>query len=364
MRRRRTLRLKTRQRVKLIHLTLIALVATLALGVALSNLSDTSIREGGVVRFDSSPSEYYEVVSKYDTVIVYVEQEGCIACKKIEPHVYDFAEKHPDITVLEFSIDKLLEKDPDKTLQLISDLGIRGTPTFIVYKHGEEVARHEGLFDGDQNKGLESLASSKLDRNAAITGFGLGAAFVMGLVASFSPCNVSLLAVYVASQPLKKINKWTLLASNVLLVSIVLAGGLGLGFLAMTSLGFMGIPVSTLLLLFSGWLIMLWGIMEYRGFIVSSKAVSHFSKLLPPLGLQCSLPFLLVAISLAPLNPVAAFASSLVFSLGFSIPYMVAHTTLGVALKRVAIVFTGRWRGLVLTFAGFVVLLYTVIELF
>lgn len=58
--------------------------------------------------------------------------------------------------------------------------------------------------------------------------------------------------------------------------------------------------------------------------------------MLPLLGLECSLPFLLVALAIAPKSVAAAAASALLFSAGFSLPYMLAGTAFSTVLRPAA----------------------------
>jgi thioredoxin len=81
-------------------------------------------------------------VEKSDVpVIVDVWGPSCGPCKKLEPVLIDVASRYADkVKVVEIST----EAEP----QLLAELGVRATPTLIIYKGGEEIGRSTGYRPG------------------------------------------------------------------------------------------------------------------------------------------------------------------------------------------------------------------------
>lgn len=70
-------------------------------------------------------------------VIVDVWGPSCGPCKKLEPVLIEVATRHQGkVKVVEIST----EAEP----QLLAELGVRATPTLIIYKGGEELGRSTG----------------------------------------------------------------------------------------------------------------------------------------------------------------------------------------------------------------------------
>lgn len=81
-------------------------------------------------------------VEKSDVpVIVDVWGPSCGPCKKLEPVLVDVATRYAGkVKVVEIST----ESEP----QLLAELGVRATPTLIIYKGGQELGRSTGYRPG------------------------------------------------------------------------------------------------------------------------------------------------------------------------------------------------------------------------
>lgn len=69
-------------------------------------------------------------------VLVKFYADWCGPCQMMKPVVEEFAEKHPDVKVLEVNID-----DED---ELAEKYEVSTIPCFVAMKDGEETARAEG----------------------------------------------------------------------------------------------------------------------------------------------------------------------------------------------------------------------------
>lgn len=83
---------------------------------------------------------FRKVVLRSDRpVIVDVWSPTCGPCKKLEPVLIDVATRHADrVKVVEIAT-------ADAEPALLAKLGVRATPTLIVYDRGEEIGRQTGF---------------------------------------------------------------------------------------------------------------------------------------------------------------------------------------------------------------------------
>ncbi len=348
-RRRGRLRIDYKRGVTFTRLVVLSILLTVAILIPLGLAGLGSPTAGNVYNVYDSVDEYWKLVESSGRVLVFVEQEGCLACKELKPYLLKFAEAYREnVTIVRLHIDKLLSADPDAAMGLIADLKLYATPTLILYVNGVEAARHVGLFEGDQLAGLEAMvfnstatpqARSQASASLGSPGLGLAAAFAFGLAAAFSPCSAPLLAVYSISAQQASSGRppWIeVVRSNAALLATIGLGGILLALASSAASTIAGIPLASALLAFAGWMVILWGAYELRGLSVLSRSLSKATRTLPLLGLECSLPFLLAALAIASKSMVAAAASALLFSAGFSLPYMLAGTAFSTILRPVA----------------------------
>ncbi len=296
------------------------------------------------------PNEYFDYIPNKGAVLVYWKQEACPGCKKVEPAVIRFSVERQDVQVLVAHIDKMLRNDPEATLQLLSQLGVYGTPTFIVYKDGVEMGRHVSTFgSGDQYEPLVEFVDSSLKGESPelrpLTGsvtavvpkesvdpetvvMYLGYAFALGLIAAISPCSLPVLAVFTASSTRNgsedESKRFKSFLTNTLGIA---AAAVGFGSL-LSLLYLMGVflPINpyVILVFAAAAFIVAWGLENLIGRDPLIQFSRRWSKLLPVLGLQCSLPFLLAMISLVAIAPHLVFGASMMFAAGYSLPYALA----------------------------------------
>lgn len=88
--------------------------------------------------------QYLSGIPADKTVLVDIGAIWCPPCKKMEP-VLDSLVKTAGLNFT------LLKIDGGEQAQLVKQLKIDAFPTFIIYKHGKEIWRHQGIID---RKGL------------------------------------------------------------------------------------------------------------------------------------------------------------------------------------------------------------------
>ncbi len=307
------------------------------------------------------PEDYWKTVSREEKVLMYFAQANCIGCKKIQPSIERLAKERGDeIAVYEVDLDAIAENAGiDGLLSFVSSLGVRGTPTLIVYVNGREVARHEGTFGlGDQYGPLLSFVEKALankDSDTVIlsggqvtTGletltmtvtpeevlFVLGASFAFGLLAAVSPCSLPMVLAFASTTDESRRFR-SYLANLAMLISVAIAAG---SLLALLYLAGSLFPLFNplVLILYAGSAFMVaWGLLSLIGVEPMINVKGRARLLFPVLGLQCSLPFLIAIIALSIKAPHLVFGSALLFASGYGLPYALSAAVGGGFINRV-----------------------------
>lgn len=89
-----------------------------------------SAEPGAVV--DATKDTFDELVGS-GLVLVDVWAESCRPCVALAPHMHTVAERHPDLAVVKL--------DAAQARRKCMSLQVRGLPTLLLYRDGEEVAR-------------------------------------------------------------------------------------------------------------------------------------------------------------------------------------------------------------------------------
>ncbi|GBF09306.1 thioredoxin [Aeropyrum pernix] len=349
--------------------------------VLLSFMAAESAKTENMIFLDD-PREYWSVVKSYDKVLVYVGQTGCLGCKKIEPAIERFATEQGEVKVVKVWLDTLIKVDAESTFDLLARLGVEGTPTLIVYRNGVEVARHVSTFGfGDQYGPLKEFVEKSLSGEVFIMNYSTPgqaylvkdtfdpkliasitlAGFLLGLVAAFSPCSLPMVAAF-ASQSVSESLRFK---SYVVNLAAILSAAIGFGtILSILYLASIFIPLNIyqLAIYYAASVIIAWGILTLAGKDVMVRNKKTAKILLPVLGLQCSLPFLLTAIALASQAPHLVIAGSIAFAAGYALPYSLAGAlgaSAGLKIERIMRASVTKYlQGILLVGAGAYLIYY------
>lgn len=320
--------------------TAMAFTETASLEPANVTPGQTSPSGGGkwITINGSNPFLVYDYLGSQEPTLIYFGQKNCPGCKIIEPVIRQVASETPWLTVVNVRLDDLFFNNMLDTLDMMGQLGIRGTPTLIMVREGKITGFQEGLFKAsDQREALLAFIRGEIEgeRLGEITtepGGGEGEqtlamtlatsvpiALALGLLAAFSPCSLPMLTAY--SSMTGRSKRPFSLGTFALLLGFTGFAGLGLFVASTMSRRLIGFDVYTLLLLYMASFVLLWGAYNLMGREPVFRIGARYGVMLPALGLQCSLPFLLTAISIGSRDPYAAVGSALAFSLGFVTPY-------------------------------------------
>lgn len=259
--------------------------------------------------------------------LLYFEQKDCPGCKEISPAVEKyFSGNNSQVGLVRIHIDDIFNSNQDEALRLISRYGVLGTPTLILLHDGVEVARHIGIFTGDQYEGLKAFIKSGVRSSAASKGFSLSPAISLGLgvLAAVSPCSLPMIALFAMASRGSGINIMGVAKTLASLILVLIPASLGLGVLFTFGRVF-GVSIYYSLITYIGILSLLWGILTLANREPMVSVGGRASLFLPILGMQCSFPFLLAVLSIAPRSPVDALINSALFSMGYIAPYMAAN---------------------------------------
>lgn len=88
-------------------------------------------------------NDYTSLVNSAPVVMIEFYATWCGHCQRMMPVVAQLRELLGDSA-------PIYQLDIDQNQELCSDLGITGTPTFIIYRKGEPVWRDSGEIDGNE----------------------------------------------------------------------------------------------------------------------------------------------------------------------------------------------------------------------
>lgn len=282
----------------------------------------------GVVDVYDARSVYRIINSSGGPFMLYFEQEDCPGCKEIWPAIEKLVGEKLPLTLVRIHIDKIFYSDMEGALKLAESFKVPGTPTLIIMRNGSEVARHVGIFRGDQYEGLRAFVQNALSASGGPGVPGGSVAWYLqplslGLLAALSPCSLPMMALFSTSARAKAAGSLKILAT---LIVLLVPAAAGLGILSSTGrVG--GVSPYYAITTYLGVLVIVWGALTLIDMEpLASLRLGRASLALPILGMQCSFPFVLATISLYSRDPVGALVSALLFSLGYSAPYATLST--------------------------------------
>lgn len=371
-RRSRNLRLGRRQKspITVKHLLLVAFIIT-ALMVA-SDLAHAKVTDedqdhySNVINVEDSKTSLRSIIDSHEKVVLFWEQATCSGCKLMLPSLLKVANETPDVLFVRVHIDKIFNSNMDYAFALMEEYNVVGTPTLIAYYNGEEVSRQVGIFPGDQYESLKSWIQEAYTRaptaNITTRDEYIPApvkALALGLLAAFAPCSVPMIAAFSAAQAKtgsNNIKKIGLIYMG--LSSAVMTFGFIMTLLYIASFVVHTVNIYSITLTFLGAFILAWGLSNIAGHepLLRVRSTPKSAILLPILGLQCSIPFMILAIATVGSNPVNALLSGVFFALGYSLPYALAASGSTKIASKIARLSGSRGmliaQGLVLVLAG------------
>ncbi|MDM7275435.1 MAG: hypothetical protein P3X22_004865 [Thermoprotei archaeon] len=318
--------------------------------------------------------------------VLYFKQELCPGCAKMEPSLLKYASERRDILFIVAHLDKMLSRDARKTLEVLGEFRVTGTPTLIVYVDGVERGRHTSTFGlGDQYSPLKEFIEGSVMGEAfdVSTGMSTGlalpepmvrafnlnyiiastsGAFILGLIAAFSPCSIPMIAAYSLASRGGGLSPGMVARKSLTIALVAILGGSTMTLLYVASM-VLPMPVNVYKLMLSAVASMLvaWGVLTIVSMSSVLIAIPGASKVIPLLGIQCSLPFILVLVALFESAPHIVLANSIVFSLGYITPYIAFSTTAELADRIEAIMKSRAMivaQGMILVGAGLYILYY------
>ncbi|MEM1611104.1 MAG: hypothetical protein QXQ57_05620 [Sulfolobales archaeon] len=310
--------------------------------------------------YDASKLDLLSDLRGYN--LLYFEQRDCPGCKELSPAIdrYFSSNSSMGIRLIRIHIDEIFNENQDAALKLISSYGVPGTPTLILVRDGVEIARHIGVFRGDQYEGLKSFIESAITGRSGASGdtvirplSSLG----LGLLAALSPCSLPMIAMFASARLGGGFSRAIKVFAS--LIAILVPASLGIS-IASNAGRILGVSIYYALITYVATISLTWGLLTFFNREPLLSVGGRSAIILPILGMQCSFPFLLAVISTLPREPLAALTSSLAFSIGYIAPYIGSNiflNTLG------SIAQGGRWerltrylQGVILTSAGIYVL--------
>lgn len=336
----------------LLALTMIIWLLFLAISLSRTLTPSAEFTTSNVVEV-SDPLELPRIIGGNGITILYFKQELCPGCAKVEPAILRYASENPEVRLVIAHIDRMLERDTKRTLEVLGEFKILGTPTIIVYVNGREVGRHVSTFGlGDQYEPLKEFIEASIEGRelqSESTGvytqvnmpnpkaFELGyivssslGALGLGLIAALSPCSLPMVIAYSMSHRTQGSRLGALIGKALTLGSAVLLGGSLLTILYVASY-VTPVNMYKIVISFSASLLVAWGLLTIVQGRHTLIEIPWLSRLLPVLGLQCSLPFIITMLSILEAVPHIMLLGSIAFTMGYITPYIAISTSADLA---------------------------------
>ncbi len=346
-------------------LVVAAMLGGLFFYLVVSSIGSTASLYMGDTSIDST-GELDSLLASGDPIAVMFKTLTCPTCKKMEPF-WDVLEASENLPVSFYTI-----TFTEDTAEAFYRYGVQEVPTFIVFVEGKPVALYKGAFPGPNitqsmlDWALAALSGASTGESLELGQAGPGSgvplsvsvtegpvslalpliAFVLGVVAAFSPCALPLIALYGSSATsYGKRQVYLGLPLSVLGVFFI-----GLAFLALGSLVYeiQGalLWVSAATIMMAGFLVALNVNIGLRSVPLAGRGPGAFFLLYGLLATQCSFPLVVGALLLIASSSTigAGFATLLGFALGLSLPLWVIVVAIGKYNRLTALLSSPRFR--------------------
>jgi thioredoxin 1 len=87
-------------------------------------------------------SNFSDILAKREIVLIDFFAEWCGPCKIVAPILKEVKDIKPEISIIKI--------DVDKNQELASKYQIRGVPTLMLFKNGQQVWRQSGVLQANQ----------------------------------------------------------------------------------------------------------------------------------------------------------------------------------------------------------------------
>ncbi|MCB9198625.1 MAG: thioredoxin [Flavobacteriales bacterium] len=87
-------------------------------------------------------ASFTDILNKKEIVLIDFFAEWCGPCKMVAPILKDVKSKVPDVSIIKI--------DVDKNQELASKYQIRGVPTLMLFRNGQQVWRQSGVLQANQ----------------------------------------------------------------------------------------------------------------------------------------------------------------------------------------------------------------------
>lgn len=79
-----------------------------------------------------------ELIGGDDLVIAKFQTKACVICRRLEPGLRQLGERTPSLL-------RIIDVDAEDTVELAERYNVRGVPTLILFKDGDELTRCNGF---------------------------------------------------------------------------------------------------------------------------------------------------------------------------------------------------------------------------
>ncbi len=95
-----------------------------------------------LIKFILMKASFSDILAKKELVLIDFFAEWCGPCKMVAPILKEVKSAAPDVSIIKI--------DVDRNEELAAKYQIRGVPTLILFKRGQQVWRQSGVLQANQ----------------------------------------------------------------------------------------------------------------------------------------------------------------------------------------------------------------------